>query len=99
MRDKGFRVYHRRKTPLIKDRVMSMQELFARGNMVYDGDGAPYAVRCVTGHCYDAKGWPEKGRPREGRKAFDHANDAAGYITSYRFPASTERSTQVTELN
>ena len=65
-----------------------MQEKFAKFELFVDGERAPYTVRCLQGQSYDKNGFPEKGRPRDGKKAFDHAVDALGYLVQYRWPAS-----------
>lgn len=91
MRENGFRVFHHHHHPRIKDRVNSVQEKLSRNEILIDSEKAPYMVRCIQGQSYDRNGLPEKGRPRDGRKAFDHAVDALGYLVVYLWPASLSR--------
>lgn len=89
LREHGFRVFHHQRHPRVKDRINAVNEMLARGALLIDGERAPYMASCIEQHCYDDRGLPMKGRPREGKRAKDHGADAIGYAVEYRWPASS----------
>lgn len=91
LREMGFRVFHHHQHPRVKDRVLAVQEKLARTELFIDADRCPIFKRCIVGQAYDKNGIPEKGRPRDGKKAHDHCMDACGYLVVYLWPASRSR--------
>lgn len=88
LQDVGFNARWHKTHPRIRDRINAVQERLMRNLIAIDDELAPYLSRCLRGQCYDRHGKPEKGRPREGLRGLDHANDALGYLVEFRWPSA-----------
>jgi len=72
----GYNVRMNSKNPLVKDRVLSVNNAFEKGILKVNCDTAPNVALCLEQQAYDASGAPEK------VSGFDHLNDATGYVVA-----------------
>lgn len=86
----GFRTFARHKSIPIRERINAMQEKFRKHEILID-PSCRYMINCLQNQGYDKQGQPEKGTPRDGKKAHDHANDALGYLIEYRWPSALSK--------
>jgi hypothetical protein len=71
--------------PRVKDRILSMNMMFAgcsRGKYFVNADTCPMYAEALEKQAYDKKGEPDK------TSGLDHPNDAGGYFISYRYPVA-----------
>lgn len=71
--------------PFVKDRILSMNMMFAgcsRGKYFVNADACPMYAEALEKQAYDKKGEPDKD------SGLDHPNDAGGYFISYRYPVA-----------
>jgi len=84
LKDAGFTVMVNSKNPSVKDRINSMNSMFENtyGDRRYrvNTNKCPEYTRCLERQIWNDKGEPDK------KSGHDHANDAAGYFISYRYP-------------
>lgn len=80
----GFSVIANKKNPFVKDRVLSMNQMFCdnKGERHYlvNTDKCPNYADCLEQQIYAANGEPDKTQGK------DHAVDAAGYFLAYDYP-------------
>ena len=69
--------------PLIRDRVNSVNALFAHDKIEINTDKCPNFVHALENQGYDKQGQPEKS---DNHPADDDWNDNAGYFINRRFP-------------
>ena len=81
LRDAGFIVRANPTNPLIKDRVLSVNNAFDKGKL-FVSDGCFNLIEALEQQVYDTNGFPEK----DGK---DHINDAFGYAVSFLCPVMT----------
>lgn len=84
LRNAGFSVVSGSKNPLVRDRILSMNLAFEEGYYV-NVERCPVYVKCLEQQAYDSNGEPDK------KNDHDHANDAAGYFISFRYPINHNR--------
>lgn len=83
----GFKAKSRRHSVNIRARINAMQEKL-RENALFIDPRCRYLIGCLQNQGYDDRGDPEKGHHRDGKDAYDHANDALGYLVEYRWPSA-----------
>jgi hypothetical protein len=81
LRDAGFIVRANPTNPLIKDRVLSVNNAFDKGKL-FVSEGCFNLIDALEQQAYDTNGFPEK----DGK---DHINDAFGYVVSFLCPVMT----------
>jgi len=77
LRDSGFQVFARKSNPAIKDRVVSVNRLFEKGELWVDTLACPRLTECLEQQVYNDNGEPDK------TSGVDHALDAMGYRVAY----------------
>lgn len=80
LEDAGYTCLFNRTNPLIKDRVVSMNNALEKGLVKINFFNCPAIARCLTQQAYDKHGQPDK------TKGTDHQNDATTYPIAYEFP-------------
>ena len=81
LRSAGFVVRVNGTNPLIKDRVLSVNNAFDKGKL-FVSEGCKNLIEALEQQVYDTNGFPEK----DGK---DHINDAFGYAVSHLCPVMT----------
>lgn len=82
IQEAGYAIRVRKKNPLIKDRVLSVNSAFKRGLLKVNIANCPQVVECLEQQAYDANGQPDKS------SGHDHMLDGLGYLVSYEMPVS-----------
>ena len=80
LRQAGFRVMANRKNPFVKDRILSTNKQFEKGNLWVNEKACPVTARSLEQQPYDANGEPDK------KAGFDHQCDAFSYPIVFEFP-------------
>lgn len=76
----GYRVKAPNKNPAVKDRIMSVNGGFERGELWVNDRACPDVTTCLEQQAYDKNGEPDK------QSGFDHQNDATGYMPAFEMP-------------
>jgi len=76
----GYRVKAPNKNPAVKDRIMSVNGGFERGELWVNDRACPDVTACLEQQAYDKNGEPDK------QGGFDHQNDATGYMPAFEMP-------------
>lgn len=76
----GYRVKAPNKNPAVKDRIMSVNGGFERGELWVNDRACPDVTACLEQQAYDKNGEPDK------QSGFDHQNDATGYMPAFEMP-------------
>lgn len=76
----GFSVRAKKTNPRVKDRVLSMNAAFSRGQLKVNVDQCPELAQCLEQQAYDKNGEPDK------TTGHDHLVDGAGYMCAYEMP-------------
>ena len=82
LRQAGFTVCVNTKNPAVKDRVLSVNKVLTEGLYKININNCPHLVEGLEKQAYDKNGEPDKSND------LDHANDAAGYFITYRYPVA-----------
>jgi hypothetical protein len=82
LRQAGFEVRAHSINPRVRDRVLSVNKQFERGNLWVNSRNCPEVAKCLEQQAYE-NGEPDK------KSGFDHQNDATGYPIAYEFPIQT----------
>jgi len=85
LRQAGFKVFVNNRNPSIRDRVMSMNMMFKKRHYMVNSDNCPQYVESLEKQAYNKNGDPDK------QSGHDHANDAAGYFVTYRYPIKKDK--------
>lgn len=75
-----FNVHAKTQNPFVKDRVLSMNVSFNKGNHFVNVKRCPVHSANLEQQVYNTAGEPDK------KAGNDHTNDANGYFIHYRFP-------------
>lgn len=76
----GFELRNNAANPGVRDRILSVNRQFERGQLWINSRTCPTVAKCLEQQAYDANGEPDK------KTGFDHQNDASGYPIAYEFP-------------
>lgn len=76
----GFEVRANSTNPRVRDRILSVNRMFERGQLWVNPRTCPTVAACLEQQAYDENGEPDK------KGGFDHQNDATGYPIAYEFP-------------
>ena len=76
----GFTVKVKKKNPFVKDRILSVNMGFERGEIWVNDRLAPVAASSLEQQAYDKNGEPDK------KSGDDHQNDATGYMPAFEMP-------------
>jgi hypothetical protein len=76
----GFEVRANGTNPAVRDRILSVNRQFERGQLWVNSRACPTVASCFEQQAYDKNGEPDK------KSGFDHQNDASGYPIAYEFP-------------
>lgn len=79
LRRAGFKYYSPKQNPPVKDRIASMNNLFAQDRITID-PRCKYLITCLATQGRDSNGNPDKSND------MDHPNDALGYGMYYQEP-------------
>jgi hypothetical protein len=79
LRQAGFTVLANSRNPAVKDRVMAVNILLEKGELLVNPDGCPTLTESLERQAYAKNGEPDKSA------GFDHTNDALGYFIVYKF--------------
>jgi hypothetical protein len=79
LRQAGFTVLANSRNPAVKDRVMAVNLLLEKGQLLINHDRCPTLVEGLERQSYNKSGEPDK------QGGFDHLNDAIGYFIVYKF--------------
>ena len=79
LRQAGFTVLANSRNPAVKDRVMAVNILLEKGELLVNPDGCPTLTESLERQAYAKNGEPDKAA------GFDHTNDALGYFIVYKF--------------
>jgi len=80
LRQAGFNVLAKSKNPFVKDRILSVNTSFKRGNVFVNVSACPVLASNLEQQVYNDAGEPDKTQNN------DHTNDAIGYLINYKFP-------------
>lgn len=78
--DAGFRVVATPSNPAVKDRVLAVNQMLDKRELLVNPDTCPELVAALEQQAYDKKGEPDKSG------GFDHIVDALGYYIVSQFP-------------
>jgi hypothetical protein len=76
----GFEIRAPRKNPLVKDRIIAVNQAFSSGKLYINKLLCPTVSDCLLQQAYSENGEPDK------KSGKDHQNDATGYIIAYEMP-------------
>lgn len=76
----GFQVRARASNPPVKDRILSVNSAFSRGDLRVNDATCPRFAESLEKQAYDQNGEPDKSG------GYDHANDAGGYFVNWVMP-------------
>lgn len=76
----GFSVRAPKKNPIVKDRILAVNNAFANGKLWVNDKTCPNTARSLEQQAYDKNGEPDK------NSGDDHQNDATGYPIAYEMP-------------
>ena len=76
----GFKTRANKKNPKVKDRVMSANGAFGRGDVLINEKKCPETAKCLEQLAYDQNGEPDK------KSGLDHLPDAATYPIAFEMP-------------
>lgn len=79
LRQAGFTVLANSRNPAVKDRIMAVNLLLEKGELLVNPDRCPTLIESLERQAYNKNGEPDK----DG--GFDHMNDALGYFIVYKF--------------
>jgi len=79
LRQAGFTVLANSRNPAVKDRIMAVNLLLEKGELLVNPDRCPTLTESLERQAYNKNGEPDK----DG--GFDHMNDALGYFIVYKF--------------
>lgn len=79
LRQAGFTVLANSRNPAVKDRIMAVNLLLEKGELLANPDRCPTLIESLERQAYNKNGEPDK----DG--GFDHMNDALGYFIVYKF--------------
>lgn len=79
LRQAGFTVLANSRNPAVKDRIMAVNLLLEKGDLLVNPDRCPTLTESLERQAYNKNGEPDK----DG--GFDHMNDALGYFIVYKF--------------
>lgn len=79
LRQAGFTVLANSRNPAVKDRVLAVNILLEKGELLVNPDGCPTLTESLERQAYAKNGEPDKAA------GFDHMNDALGYFIVYKF--------------
>lgn len=79
LRQAGFTVLANNRNPAVKDRIMAVNLLLEKGQLLVNPDRCPTLTESLERQAYNKNGEPDK----DG--GFDHMNDALGYFIVYKF--------------
>lgn len=79
LRQAGFTVLANSRNPAVKDRIMAVNLLLEKAELLVNPDRCPTLVESLERQAYNKSGEPDK----DG--GFDHMNDALGYFIVYKF--------------
>ncbi len=82
LRQVGFAIKAKSKSPLVKDRVLAVNKRFQDKKLWVNVEEVPTVASCLEQQVYDANGEPDK------KSGFDHQNDATSYPIVFEFPIS-----------
>ena len=85
----GFRIKAPTKNPMVKDRIMSVNNAFSTGKLWVNDRACPNVANCLEQQAYDKNGEPDKSSGN------DHQNDATGYPIAFEMPIRRPASTAV----
>lgn len=83
LRAAGFTVLANGRNPAVRDRVASVNAMIhnqGKRRLFVRADKCPTMIEGLEQQAYDKNGDPDKS------SGFDHLNDAAGYLVTYKFP-------------
>lgn len=83
LRAAGFTVLANSRNPMVRDRVASVNAMIhnqGKRRLFVRPDTCPMLIEGLERQAYDKHGEPDKS------SGFDHANDALGYLVTYKFP-------------
>jgi hypothetical protein len=79
LRQAGFTVLANSRNPAVKDRIMAVNLLLEKDELLVNPDRCPTLTESLERQAYNKNGEPDK----DG--GFDHMNDALGYFIVYKF--------------
>jgi len=79
LRQAGFTVLANSRNPAVKDRVMAVNLMLEKGDLLINPDRCPTLIESLERQSYSKSGEPDK------QGGFDHLNDALGYFIVYKF--------------
>lgn len=79
LRQAGFTVLANSRNPAVKDRIMAVNLLLEKDELLVNPDRCPTLIESLERQAYNKNGEPDK----DG--GFDHMNDALGYFIVYKF--------------
>lgn len=79
LRQAGFTVLSNAANPAVRDRVLSVNACFKRGDLLVNTDRCPNLVEMLEQQAYNTAGEPDK------TGDLDHLPDALGYFIAYKF--------------
>ena len=79
LRQAGFTVLANSRNPAVKDRIMAVNLLLEKGELLVNPARCPTLIESLERQAYNKNGEPDK----DG--GFDHMNDALGYFIVYKF--------------
>ena len=82
MKKAGFAVRFKGKNPLVKDRVISVNNALQKGLWKVNVQKCPVLAQSLEQQVYDVRGQPEKSPANP----IDDMNDAAGYYIFSKYP-------------
>jgi hypothetical protein len=85
----NFIVLSNNANPLVKDRVLSMNNMISKYRLKVNCDACPGLVTGLEQQAYDKNGEPDKS------SRLDHIIDACGYFITYRFPVMSRGASRI----
>lgn len=79
LRSAGFTVLANSRNPAVKDRVMAVNVMLGKNELLVNSDTCPTLVESLERQAYAKNGEPDK------QAGFDHLNDALGYFIVYKY--------------
>ncbi len=76
----GFEIRAPRKNPLVKDRILAVNQAFSSGLLFVNQVNCPIVASCLEQQAYADNGEPDK------KSGQDHQNDATGYTIAFEMP-------------